>query len=243
MIEETLYKLTHEGGAIYKMALGNAKNIIVGAGAVYLGATSDTEYTEDDIFAEGNLNSSTVAALGTAQDPSNIDGATWSSVGYTSEGVDLSFEPDYGEVQVDQLLDVAKIFKQGQRVMLNTSFTEGTLENLLIVLGAEDGDLGSTVSGVRKFDINGGALGYNPVERSILVVGPGPEQLRTPGTNNVERIYLGYRALSMDTVGVGIKRDTATVFPVSFRLLPSSTNTGADGNALYGKVIDRVYTG
>lgn len=226
------------------MSLGNAKNIIVGAGAVYLGAVSDTEYTENDIFAEGNLNSSTVAALGSAQDPTNIDDTAWDSVGYTSEGVDLSFEPDYGEVQVDQLLDVAKIFKQGQRVMLNTSFTEGTLENLMIVLGAESDDLEATAtSGVRKFNINGGALGYNPVERSILVVGPGPEDLRTPGTNNVERIYLGYRALSMDTVGVGIKRDTATVFPVSFRLLPSSTNTGADGNALYGKVIDRVYTG
>jgi hypothetical protein len=220
------------------MALGNAKNIIVGAGAVYLGAP---ELTEDDI----PVSAATLvadAAGGTYQDPTNVKTANWDSVGYTSEGVDLSFEPDYGEVQVDQLLDVAKIFKQGQRVMLNTSFTEGTLENLVIALGAEDTDLGSTVSGVRKFNINGGALGYTPVERSILVVGPGPESLRTVGTNNVERIYLGYRALSMDTVGVGIKRDSATVFPVSFRLLPSTENAvGAD--ALYGKVIDRVYTG
>lgn len=228
------------------MALGNAKNIIVGAGAVYLGATTNTVYTEDDIF---DKELSTASTDGTAQDPSNVTTANWSSVGYTSEGVDLSFEPDYGEVAVDQLLDVARIFKQGQRVMLNTSFTEGTLENLLIVIGGKSTDLNAATAAsgnrIQELDINGGALGYAPIERSVMVVGPAPEQLVT-GTGNTgklaERIYIGYRALSMDTVGVGIKRDAATVFPVSFRLLPDTTYPAADGNATYGKIIDRVYT-
>lgn len=227
------------------MAIGNAKNIIVGAGAVYLGATTATEYDENDI-PEVASTIETDGAAGTYQNPDNVNASNWESVGYTSEGVDLSFEPDYGEVQVDQLLDVAKIFKQGQRVMLNTSFTEGTLENLLIAIGGKSTDLNAQTSSgtnkIQKFEINGGALGYTPVERSILVVGPAPEQLVTGTSKLAERIYLGYRALSMDTVGVGIKRDAATVFPVSFRLLPSSTNTAtADGNALYGKIIDRVY--
>lgn len=223
--------------------MANAKNIIVGAGAVYLGATTGTEFTEDDIFAAGNLTAQS-ANGNSAQIAANVDAASWASVGYTSEGVDLSFEPDYGEVQVDQLLDVAKIFKQGQKVMLNTSFTEGTLENLLIAIGGKAGDKTATVSGVTPLWMNGGALGYTPIERSILVVGPGPEAVaQAAGAGkSIERIYLGYRALSMDTVGVGIKRDTATVFPVSFRLLPSSTNTAPDGNAAYGKIIDRVYS-
>lgn len=217
----------------------NAKNIIVGAGAVYLSSNTGTpEKTEDDIFA-GTLQASSTNGK-SAQIASNVE-ADWDSVGYTSEGVDLSFEPDYGEVQVDQLLDVAKIFKQGQRVMLNTSFTEGTLENLLIAIGGKSGDLTSSVSGVRPLWLNGGSLGYAPVERSIMVVGPGPESLATGG-KLCERIYIGYRALSMDTVGVGIKRDAATVFPVSFRLLPSETYTAPDGNAAYGKIIDRVYS-
>jgi hypothetical protein len=227
------------------MAIGNAKNIIVGAGAVYLGATTGTEYDENDI-PEVAATIEADGAAGTYQNPDNVKAANWESVGYTSEGVDLSFEPDYGEVQVDQLLDVAKIFKQGQRVMLNTSFTEGTLENLLIAIGGKGTDLNAQTSSgtnkIQKFEINGGALGYTPVERSILVVGPAPEELVTGTSKLAERIYLGYRALSMDTVGVGIKRDAATVFPVSFRLLPSTTNTAtADGNALYGKIIDRVY--
>lgn len=230
----------------------NAKNIIVGAGAVYLGKTTQTEYNEDTIFSVSKTNGQATgtavnlldaAAKGTAQIGTNVNDSSWTSVGYTSEGVDLSFEPEYGEIQVDQLLDVARIFKQGQRVMLNTSFTEGTLENLLIAIGGKASDLEeSAVSGVRQMDINGGALGYTPVERSVLVVGPAPEQLIVGQANKLaERIYIGYRALSMDTVGVGIKRDAATVFPVSFRLLPSSAETAADGNATYGKVIDRVY--
>lgn len=225
------------------MALGNAKNIIVGAGAVYLGANAGTVYSEADIFTGGTLGGSN-----SAQDPANVT-ASWKSVGYTSEGVDLSFEPEYGEVQVDQLLDVARIFKQGQRVMLNTTLTEGTLENLLIAIGGKDGDLpvaSPASSGVRTqtMFINGGALNVAPVERSILVVGPAPESLLVGSGNTdkkAERIYIGYRALSMDTVGVGIKRDTATVFPVSFRLLPDSAKTAPDGNATYGKIIDRVY--
>jgi hypothetical protein len=226
----------------------NAKNIIVGAGSVYLGVDTQVEYDEDTIFAASGTTGASVALTGasakpTAQLPGSVNADNWQSVGYTSEGVDLSFEPEYGEVQVDQLLDVARIFKQGQRVMLNTSFTEGTLENLLIAIGGKSTDLGTTTSGVRAMDINGGALGYTPIERSILVVGPAPEELIVGETNKAaERIYIGYRALSMDTVGVGIKRDAATVFPVSFRLLPSSDEVAADGNATYGKVIDRVYT-
>lgn len=227
----------------------NAKNIIVGAGAVYLGATTQVEKNEDTIFAASGTSGASVAltgavAKGSVQLGTSVNADNWESVGYTSEGVDLSFEPEYGEVQVDQLLDVARIFKQGQRVMLNTSFTEGTLENLLITIGGKSTDLESTAtSGVRSLDINGGALGYTPVERSILVAGPAPEQLVVGETGKAaERIYIGYRALSMDTVGVGIKRDAATVFPVSFRLLPSSTETAVDGNATYGKIIDRVYS-
>jgi len=220
------------------MAIGNAKNIIVGAGALYVGATTGTEYGEDTLPAAV---STLLASDVSLQNPTNVDSTDWKSVGYTSEGAELSFEPDFGEVQVDQLLDVAKIFKQGQRVMVNTTLTEATLENMLIVLGAESGDLdGASSADVQTFTINGGSLGYTPLERSIAIVGPGPES-KAGANEAVERVYLGYRALSMDTVTVGIRRNEATVFPVSFRLLPSTTNSGYDGNAAYGKIIDRVF--
>ena len=136
--------------------------------------------------------------------------------------------------------------------MIKTTLTEATLENFLVVLGGKDSDLqttsvhASSQGKTQILDLNGGALGYAPVERSILIVGPGPESLLTTSPNGglfVERLYLGSRALSMETVSVGVKRNEATVFPVTFRLLPSNSATAADGNAIYGKVIDRIYVG
>jgi hypothetical protein len=233
----------------------NSKNIIVGAGVLYIGA-DNAEKTLTDIPVSGKTYDANDA--GTYQNPANVSQTAWDHVGYTSEGVDFSFEPDYGEVQVDQLLDVAKIYKQGQKVMVKTTLTEATLENFLVVLGGKTGDSGdlratsthaSSKGKTTILDLNGGALGYAPVERSILIVGPGPEKLAesasTPNAANpvVERLYIGYRALSMETVSVGIKRNEATVFPVTFRLLPSNSLTSQDGNAIYGKVIDRVYVG
>jgi hypothetical protein len=232
----------------------NSKNIIVGAGVLYIGA-DNAEKTLTDIPVSGKTYDANDA--GTYQNPLNVSQTAWNHVGYTSEGVDFSFEPDYGEVQVDQLLDVAKIYKQGQKVMVKTTLTEATLENFLVVLGGKtgaSGDLRATSTHASSkgkttiLDLNGGALGYAPVERSILIVGPGPESLleagKTPnGGTVVERLYLGARALSMETVSVGIKRNEATVFPVTFRLLPSNSSLSQDGNAIYGKVIDRVYVG
>jgi len=229
------------------MALGNAKNIVVGAGALYIGHTTDTELTENDL---PKVASTLAACTVSLQDPDNVDiwngtSGAWDSVGYTSEGAELSFEPDYGEVQVDQLLDVAKIFKQGQRVMLNTTLAEATLENFLVAIGGKSTDLVGTMSSpVQSVSLNGGALGYSPVERSIAIVGPGPDQKKTAANKNfVERVYVGYRALSMETVTVGIRRNEATVFPVTLRLLASSAEAGEapDGNASYGKIIDRAY--
>lgn len=221
------------GGVKYTMAIGNAKNIIVGAGAFYVGNITNGILEEDSLAKSPatTLAASTISL----QDDANVNSTNWRNVGFTSEGSELSFEPDFGEVQVDQLLDVAKIFKQGQRVMLNTTFTEATLENMLVVLGADSTDLSGGSSSIQSLVIDGGALGITPVERSIAIVGPGPESKIT-GTKKVERVYLGYRALSMDTVSVGVRRNEATVFPVSFRLLPS-TATGAP----YGKIIDRVF--
>jgi hypothetical protein len=237
----------------------NSKNIIVGAGVLYIGADNDEKTVNDIPDVSGGNSGKTFDAntQGTYQNPSNVNNTEWDHVGYTSEGVDFSFEPDYGEVQVDQLLDVAKIYKQGQKVMVKTTLTEATLENFLVVLGGKTGASGdlratslhaSSKGTTQALDLNGGALGYAPVERSILIVGPGPESLLTSPSNGgtvVERLYLGYRALSMETVSVGIKRNEATVFPVTFRLLPSNLNTtlSQDGNATYGKVIDRVYIG
>jgi hypothetical protein len=86
----------------------------------------------------------------------------------------------------------------------------------------------STASGY--VDILSGELGDYPVERGLIAVGAS-----TNGTaSNEERIYVAYRAVSIQNVTVSAKRDAATMFDVEFRLLP-------DAQGAYGKIIDRTY--
>jgi hypothetical protein len=154
----------------------------------------------------------------------------YTNVGYTSNGLELAFQPDFGEVAVDQLLDVARLFKQGMTVNLNTAFAEATLENLLVAIAADDSDL-ATASGATTLNMSAGDIGDVPLERGLVAVGPGSGSSATPK----ERIYVAYRALSIENVTVSAKRDEASMFEVSFRLLPND-------DASYGKIVDRSLT-
>lgn len=216
--------------------LGSPKNIIVGAGAFFVGPKGEVLDETTVVKTGGLTGTSSILA-----DPTVNIGNDWDYVGFTTEGVELSFQPDFGEVAVDQLLDVAKIFKQGQQVMVSTTLSEATLENLYLAVASGSAPTGDATlaSGNHTFDLDGGSLGQSPIERSICVVGPGPSEGVTLGSGqSVERVYVGYRAVSMDTVSVGVRRNEATVFAVNFRLLPGG-GVGSNDN-LYGKVIDRL---
>lgn len=204
---------------------GSSSNIIVGAAALFTYEAGELADTDLPAYADGE---SFRDALTTDTDFRNV--------GYTSNGLEIQFQPDFGEVQVDQILDVAKLYKQGMQVNLNTSFAEATLENLLFAIAAADEDL-SDLSGTgigagsQQLDLLSGDLGECPVERGLVAVGPGTGDCAAG--SSIERIYVAYRALSIENVTVSAKRDEATMFDVSFRLLPNS-----DGS--YGKIVDRV---
>jgi hypothetical protein len=178
------------------------------------------------------------------------------NVGYTTDGIEITFEPDFGEVQVDQVLDTVKLYKQGMKVMLKTAFAEATLENLLYAIAGTSNDLweeelgSSGAVGVNdpnpaggrpdnhddlwkdataSLDLASGELGECPVERGLVAVGPGIGECG----DTEERIYIAYRALSIESVTLSIKRDEETKFDVTFRLLPEDI-TGS-----YGKIVDR----
>lgn len=198
---------------------GTSNNIIVGAAALFT--------YEDGVLADGDLPAyvDNVSFKDTLE-----DNADFRNVGYTMNGLEIQFQPDFGEVQVDQVLDVAKLFKQGMQVNLNTTFAESTLENLLFALANNDGDL-TTVSGNPTLNLSAGDIGECPVERGLVAVGPGTGDCAA--SDQIERVYVAYRALSIENVTVSAKRDEATMFEVSFRLLPNDS-------ASYGKIVDRT---
>jgi hypothetical protein len=137
---------------------------------------------------------------------------------------------------VDQVLDVAKLYKQGMQVNLATAFAEATLENLLLSLAYSDSKLSGTksTSNGRVLDLSAGDIGECPVERGIVAVGPGTGDCADSAY--VERVYTAYRALSIENVTVSAKRDSASMFEVSFRLLPE------DISGSYGKIVDRTWS-
>jgi hypothetical protein len=211
---------------------GSSSNIIVGAAALFthdagpIGLDSAGKIT--DTQAGTDLPAFTASAT-SYKDTVDADDA-YTNVGYTSNGLELAFQPDFGEVAVDQLLDVARLFKQGMTVNLNTSFAEATLENLLVAIAADDTDL-TSASGVSQLKMSAGDIGDVPLERGLVAVGPGSGSAATPK----ERIYVAYRALSIENVTVSAKRDEASMFEVSFRLLPND-------DASYGRIVDRSLT-
>lgn len=241
------------------MAQGNSRNIIVGAAALYISALDSLD---EDFYVSANSDvpAPAVPALSSGVSAvSALDASSdWRFSGYTQEGVELSYEPDYGEVEVDQLLDAAKMFKQKMTMSVKTTLVEATLENLMVawaqsptaaegqpssykakgVAGLNDntGFDGVTLNtGDEHLGMAAGALGIEPVERSLVFVGLAPRS-KVDGKKR-ERIYHARRSLQVEASTHGLKRAEATVFPVSFRLLPSSVS-GAE----YGSIRDRVIT-
>ena len=203
---------------------GTSTNIIVGAAALFVADTTLTPGTLESFVSTESFRE-TLA-----------DDAAYTNVGYTMNGLELQFQPDFGEVQVDQILDVAKLYKQGMQVNLATAFAEATLENLLLALAYSDSKLtgNKAQSAGQTLDLSAGDIGECPVERGIVAVGPGTGDCADSAY--VERVYSAYRALSIENVTVSAKRDEASMFEVSFRLLPEDT-TGS-----YGKIVDRTWT-
>lgn len=209
---------------------GSSSNIIVGAAALFTYEAGPIGQTSSGITDAQALTDLPAYVDGTSYKDTLTADADFRNVGYTSNGLEIQFQPDFGEVQVDQVLDVAKLYKQGMQVNLNTTFAEATLENLLFAVAGPDEDL-ETVSGNPTLRLSAGDIGECPVERGLVAVGPGTGDCAVG--SSLERVYVAYRALSIESVTVSAKRDEATMFEVSFRLLPND-------NASYGKIVDRT---
>ena len=237
-------------------SVGNAKNILVGASPLFL---SNLDINDSDYIANAEAGVAIASGANTVGVPAfatgvsytttlnNVDMAKKSSpnetedkfgyrnVGFTNNGLQITYNPTYDSVTVDQLLDTAKLFKSAMEVMIATEMSEGTLENIVAVFGQSASTLTSTGSGTSKKDVLGleaGALGAAPTERQLIAVGLAP----TASATASERVYYARRVLSVQQSQFSLARTTPTTFPVTFRLLPDANYSGSE----YGKIIDRV---
>lgn len=223
--------------------MANVNNIIVGAAEVWVSKKDSTQVNEWPTYA---VPAFTTAASARA-DMNAATGATgWRNVGFTSEGIEVQYSPDYGDIQVDQLLDTAKLFKQAMTVSVNSTLAEATLENLLFAFAQStatkdaaahgpDNLAGYTKgTGGETLGMEAGALGSEPVERALVFIGNAPRAASTGKKR--ERVYHARRVLNVEASSHSYRRNEATVFPVSFRLLPDPAFSGAE----YGIIVDRI---
>ena len=236
-------------------SVGNAKNILVGASPLFLSSIdiNDADYIANAepgvaITAENATPPLTVGV------PAYVAGESYTTtlngvdqeagkfgyrnVGFTNNGLQITYNPTYDSVTVDQLLDTAKLFKSAMEVMIATEMSEGTLENIAAVFGQSASTIGA-VSGIgnatkQELGLAAGALGEAPTERQLVAIGQAP----TAASTLSERIYYARRVLSVQQSQFSLARTTPTTFPVTFRLLPDANQAGTE----YGKIIDRVLT-
>ena len=190
-------------------APNNAKNIIVGASPLFLSVATTGDSSLDPTAGADKVAFSTSASY-----TASLDAATskWRNVGYTNNGLQITYNPTCGNVTVDQLLDSAKLFKESMEVMIATEMAEGVLENVLAVFGQPGTISGGSVTTVtadetltsadptsstpKQLGLAAGALLSAPVERQLVAVGPAPEYNISSFTKN-ERVYYARRVLSV----------------------------------------------
>lgn len=191
----------------------NVDNIIVGAGNLYIATTGDSWYNTFDTLSKTTL---------------DTNGA---HMGATMDGVNVQYEPDYVDIEVDQLKDAAIIFQNGFKVTVTTNLAEGTLANLQKTWGLPTTALGADSGGLQRLNLPIPA--DDPVERKLIVFGNSPAATAT--SSKLRKYYLR-RAISVDSSGHALKRGEATMFAVSFRILADPNYSTAG----YGYIEDQT---
>jgi len=127
------------------MAFNSAKNILVGASPLYISNSDSTVtgYVENQepgiakVATSGKKDgvpafSSSASYRTTLDAAQSVADNAYRNVGYTNNGLQITYNPTYDSVTVDQLLDTAKLFKSAMEVMIATEMAEGTQQLQLL---------------------------------------------------------------------------------------------------------------
>lgn len=161
-------------------------NLIQGPATLYSGAFSATEPADTAI-------NTTPAA------------SSWSDLGGTQDGVKLSVDQTYSELEVDQITLRVGSRLTKQDFTIETSLAEATLENLSLVL---NGGTAASGAGFKSFDPNVTSSATQPNYFALILDGYAPNQFR--------RRVIGRRMLNTDSVELAYTKDKQTLIPAKF---------------------------
>lgn len=167
----------------------------------------------------------------------NADFDSLTDVGATSGGVEISWEPDMVDIEIDQYGDAAKVIQSKVKVMVKTTLAEGTLNNLATAWSYDNATGGADIinnnDGGNTRTLLFGTQSVYPFEYALQVVGNAPG---STASVTKTRKFNTKRAVSFTSSMLSMKRAEASMFEVSFRILPVTADAGYE----YGKIIDQV---
>lgn len=144
----------------------------------------------------------------------SLDGT---DVGYTMGGVRIRYEPTWLDIEADQAAGIVKKARSAERMFVNTTLLEATLEKIRLAFMQPSANLdGSTLT-----------LGYDDAcwtdEIAIIVTGKGP--------NCGTRTFTFSKCVSFGNKEYAMQRDQEVRFEVEFEILKD-----ASGN--FGTIVD-----
>ncbi|MFD9223817.1 hypothetical protein ACFWDI_28390 [Streptomyces sp. NPDC060064] len=164
-------------------------NLIQGPAAMYRGAFGATEPAD----STAALNASPPASA-------------WSDIGGTTDGVKLSIENTYGELEVDQIVDRVGSRLTKRMTSVETNMAEVTLDNLAYAL---NGGTTASGSGYKTYEPNDDSSATQPSYSAVLFDGIAPDSLR--------RRVIVRKVLSTDSVELAYTKDKQTVLKVKMQ--------------------------
>lgn len=167
----------------------------------------------------------------------NADFDSLTDVGATNGGVEISWEPDMVDIEIDQYGDAAKVIQSKVKVMVKTTLAEATLNNLAIAWSYDNAtggaDVKSNNDGANTKTLLFGTQSVYPFEYALQITGNAPG---STASVTKTRKFNTKRAVSFTSSMLSMKRAEASMFEVSFRILPVTEDAGYE----YGKIIDQV---
>jgi hypothetical protein len=129
--------------------------------------------------------------------------SAWTDLGGTQDGVKLSVDQTYSELEVDQIT-----VRVGSRLTkvdftIETSLAEATLENLSMSL---NGGTAASGAGWKSYDPNVSSSATQPTYFAVIMDGYAPGQFR--------RRIIGRRMLNTDSSELAYTKDKQTLIPI-----------------------------
>lgn len=161
-------------------------NLIQGPGTLYKGAYGATEPLDTAVNAAPAA-------------------SAWTDLGGTQDGVKLSVDQTYSELEVDQITLRVGSRLTKQDFTIETSLAEATLENLSLSL---NGGTSASGAGYKSFEPNVTSSATQPNYFALILDGYAPSQFT--------RRIIGRRMLNIDSTELAYTKDKQTLIPAKF---------------------------